>query len=625
MAQDYEPIIPARPAFRADGTLYSEQFDDVYASAHGSLEQARHVFLSGNGLPERWQSAERFVIVETGFGAGLNFLATWRLWKQAAPANAQLHFLSAEKHPFSRTDLHRIHADFPEIAPLARELHDKWPALLPGFHRLHFEGGRLCLTLLLGDASGMLAQLDAAADAFMLDGFAPSRNPRMWDAGVFEQIARLAKPGATCATYSVAAVVREGLSAAGFSVEKQPGFAGKRDMLTGTFTGARTSPPLLSPKRAIIVGAGLAGTSCAERLVSRGWNAGLFEGHSRPAQEASGNPAGLIRPVVSADWNTHSRFTTAGYLYTTRHHRDIAAGGHDLVQGQGGVIQLARDGARFEKQQRLVEGFRLPAGFLRTMQSDEASDLAGAPVSGAGWWFPDAVWAQPASICRANLAAAGAALQVHYGIPIASIERREGEWHVLDADGRSLDHAPVLILANAYQALKFAPAGSLPLRPVRGQVSLIPARPGHRLNIAVCGDGYVTPAIDGRHCVGASFNEGIFDPVERIEDHAGNLGRLQRMLPGFGERLDAASLTGRVAFRTMARDRLPVVGAMEEPGLHACLALGSRGMTWSALAAELVASQVNGDPLPLERDLVTALAPQRFQGKSAGQDGAGQD
>lgn len=619
MAHGYQPIIPASPAFRADGALYSEQFGDVYASAHGGLEQARHVFLNGNGLPDRWRSRETFVIVETGFGAGLNFLATWRLWQQTAPSGARLHFISAEKHPFSRGDLRRIHADFSGIAPFARELHASWPVLLPGFHRLHFEGGRLTLTLLFGDAAEMLGQLDAAADAFFLDGFAPARNAAMWGAGVFAQVARLAKPAATCATYTVAASVREGLSAVGFAVEKQPGFASKRDMLAGTFAGRHASAPGPLPKRAIIVGAGLAGTTCAERLIRRGWTIGLFEGHSAPAQEASGNPAGLIRPVVSADWNTHSRFTTAGYLYTLRHYQDIASSGHALVQGTGGVIQLARDAGRFEKQQRFVDAFRLPADFLRTMQSGEASDLAGAPVSGAGWWFPDAMWAQPASLCRANLSAAGATLEAHYGVSIASIERRGGEWHVLDADGRTRDRATVLILANAHHALAFAQSGSLPLRAVRGQVSLIPARPEHPLKVAVCGDGYVTPPIDGRHCVGASFNEEVFDPAERIEDHAGNLGRLERMLPGFGAGLDAASLGGRVAFRTMARDRLPVAGAMDAPGLYACLALGSRGMTWSALAAELVASLVSRDPLPLERDLVAALAPQRFGKQSRDQ------
>ncbi|HEX7812935.1 MAG TPA: tRNA (5-methylaminomethyl-2-thiouridine)(34)-methyltransferase MnmD, partial [Burkholderiales bacterium] len=292
MSHGYKPIVPASPAFRPDGTLYSEQFDDVYASAHGSLEQARHVFLNGNNLPERWRSPGPFVIIETGFGAGLNFLATWQLWKQTAPADARLDFISVEKHPFSLADLQRIHAAFPELAPLARQLHENWPTLLPGFHRLHFEGGRLNLTLLLGEAAESLAQLEASADAFFLDGFAPARNPAMWTKPVFRELARLAKPGATFATYTVASSVREGLGAAGFAVEKRQGFIGKREMLAGRYAGSRAYAKNIHDKRAIVVGAGLAGSTCAQRLNQRGWAVQVIEGHTAPAQEASGNPAG---------------------------------------------------------------------------------------------------------------------------------------------------------------------------------------------------------------------------------------------------------------------------------------------------------------------------------------------
>ncbi|HEX7811494.1 MAG TPA: FAD-dependent 5-carboxymethylaminomethyl-2-thiouridine(34) oxidoreductase MnmC, partial [Burkholderiales bacterium] len=329
---------------------------------------------------------------------------------------------------------------------------------------------------------------------------------------------------------------------------------------------------------------------------------------------------GLIRPVLSLDWNTHSRFTTAGFLYTLRHHGSLARRGHSVLSGEGGVLQVARDVARFEKQQRIVEEFALPPDLLRTLDVEQASGLAGAPVAGPGWWFPHAAWADPGSMCRANLAACGPDLNAAYGVTARKIEQYENEWQVLDANGQVIARAPVLVLANAHAVTSFAPAQWLPLRPVRGQISLVPERAGHPLRIAVCREGYVTPAHDGTHYLGASFNEGMPDTEERVEDHQANLQRLEKMLPGFGSGLDAAALRGRVAFRTMALDRLPVLGGMDQTGLYACLGLGSRGMTWSALAAELVASQITGDPLPLERDLVAALAPQRFRQPSANQD-----
>jgi len=237
-----QPIVPAQPSFLPDGSLYSPQFEDIYASKAGALEQAAHVFLAGNGLPERWRNRRNFVIVETGFGAGLNFLATWAAWRETAAPGARLHFISAEKHPFRRTDLRRVLGAWPALTRLAGSLIDAYPALIPGFHRVHFDAGSVTLTLLFGEAADSLRQLEARADAFYLDGFAPSKNPAMWSDGVWRELGRLAGPDATAATYTVAGVVREGLATAGFSVERHAGFGPKREMLVARFARGRAEP-----------------------------------------------------------------------------------------------------------------------------------------------------------------------------------------------------------------------------------------------------------------------------------------------------------------------------------------------------------------------------------------------
>jgi len=613
VASNYQPIVPATPAFRPDGTLYSPQFDDVYASAAGTLAETRHVFLQGNGLPGRWVNRARFTIVETGFGAGLNFLATWLAWREAAPGHARLHFVSVEKHPFARADLKNIHARFPELGAMSTDLLARYPLLLPGFHRLHLEQGRVTLSLLFGEAEAMLNQLDAFADAFYLDGFAPARNPQMWSEGVLAELARLAAPGATVATYTVAGAVRQGLANAGFAVEKRDGFAGKREMLAGRFAGETTTVEPRTDKRAIVIGAGLAGSTCAQRLAERGWVVEIIERHAAPAQGASGNPAGLVRPIFSLDWNTHSRFTSAAFLYALRHHAALVHAGGTLIQGTGGVLQLARDDNHFGKLQRIIGQFGLPPELVQLMDAPQAMELADAPIAGPGCWFPKAAWLKPESICRANLDAASAGTRCLFQSDAAALRRTGREWEILDASGAVLASAPVAILANAYFAAKFSQAAGLALRPVRGQVSLLPERDHMNLRIAVCREGYITPARDGVHCLGASFNEGMLEEGARVEDHAANLWRLERMLPGFGAGVAPESLDGRVAFRAMSTDRLPVLGELpSEPGLFACLALGSRGMTWGALAAEIVASRIDGDPMPVERDLLTAVDAGRF-------------
>jgi tRNA 5-methylaminomethyl-2-thiouridine biosynthesis bifunctional protein len=624
VSPDFKPIAPAAAAFRIDGTLYSPQFDDIYASAQGSVEQTRHVFLSGNHLPARWHETERFTIVETGFGAGLNFLATWRALRECDANDIRLHFVSVEKHPFALAELDIIHERYPQLRDLAADLRESYPPLLPGFHRLHFDNGRVTLTLLLGDAASMLRQLQARADAFFLDGFAPAKNPDMWSDAVFAQLARLAGPGATLATYTVASSVCNGLEAAGFSLEKRVGFAHKREMLCGRFIKPVNERAPANAKRAIIIGAGLAGSSCAQRLAERGWRVQLIERHRAPAQEASGIPAGLVRPVFSLDWNTHSRFTSAAFLYATRHQAALEKLGQETIHGEGGVLQLARDASHFDKQQRIIEQFALPADLVKVVQTREAGELAGAPVAGPACWFPKAVWADPASMCQSNLGASEEFVGILYGRDVAGLRRVDGRWEVLDACGQMLASAPVVVLANALAANRFSQAAWLPLRPVRGQVSLMRQQAGRNLRIAVCRDGYVTPAVHGMHCLGSSFHEDMPDQGMRDEDHVANLSRLEAMLPGFGDGIAAEMLGGRVAFRAMSFDRLPVLGALPDTqsqdttgkdGLFACLALGSRGMTWAALAAEIVASRISGEPMPVEGSLLKALGPSRFQEK----------
>ena len=221
--------------FGPDGTPVSVAYGDVYHSAAGGPAQARHVFLGGNDLPVRWQGRAQFSILETGFGLGLNFLSTWHAWQNDPRASAGLDFISLEKHPFTAGDLAVAQAVWPDYAGIAAELRAAWPPLTPGEHRVRLQGGRVTLRLFFGDALALLPTLEAAVDAFYLDGFSPARNPGMWSPELCAQLARQALPGATLATWSVAGTVRRALQAAGFSVEKRPGFAGKRQMLVGRY------------------------------------------------------------------------------------------------------------------------------------------------------------------------------------------------------------------------------------------------------------------------------------------------------------------------------------------------------------------------------------------------------
>jgi tRNA 5-methylaminomethyl-2-thiouridine biosynthesis bifunctional protein len=604
------PIIPAAPSFR-DGAAFSETYGDTYWSLDGGLDETRHVFLSGNALPARWQARGRFTILETGFGTGLNFLCAWKLFRGTAPAGARLHYLSVDKHPFRRDDLATLYRHWPELASLGAELLERYPPLVPGFHRVLLDGGRVALTLLLGEAADMLAQVEAKVDAFFLDGFAPARNPDMWREELFAQLGRLAAPGATFATYSAAGKVSRGMTAAGFAVEKKPGFGRKREMLCGRFSGVADHE---APKerRALVIGGGIAGCLVAERLAARGWAVELIERRDGLARETSGNPAGVLQPVPSADGNRLSRLTLAGFHYALRRLQEFSSD-PKLIWQQCGVLRLARDEKQVERQRRIAESGLYPPEVLRWADIEEASSIAGWRVPAPGWWFPQGGWVHPPSLCDAALRAAGDAVRLHTQREVADLQRTDRGWRAVDVSGETIAEAPVAILANGHLARRFKVSAPLPLRPVRGQITCIPAEPGRSIKAVVSREGYVTPATSfGVHVVGATYEEGTTDDLAREEDHRANLERLRNLLPDFAATVDAARVAGRAGIRTVGPDRLPLVGAIPgSEGLFGLLGLGSRGLVYAPLCAELITCQIEGEPLPLERDLVAGLDPAR--------------
>ncbi|MBN8630970.1 MAG: tRNA (5-methylaminomethyl-2-thiouridine)(34)-methyltransferase MnmD [Rhodobacterales bacterium] len=206
-----------------DGTIpVSRRFDDPYFSLAGGLEETRHVFLTGNHLPERFRDG--FHIAELGFGTGLNLLAV--LMAHRGPGH--LHYTSFEAFPMPAPDITRALTAFPEVAGVAEPFLRQWQA---GETELQFPG--LTARIVLGDARETLAGWEGTADAWFLDGFSPAKNPELWSEELMAEVARHTAPGGTFATYTAAGHVRRALAEAGFTVTRQPGFGRKRHMSTG--------------------------------------------------------------------------------------------------------------------------------------------------------------------------------------------------------------------------------------------------------------------------------------------------------------------------------------------------------------------------------------------------------
>lgn len=661
---DEGPIV-----FDDRGHPFSRIYGDVYRSRAGAFREADAVFVSGCRLRERWAGLDAFTVVELGFGLGVNFLATLAAWRDDPARPARLHFVSVEAHPVDAGALRRALDALSIDGDDAQRLCEVWPLRTPGLHRLRFAQDAVTLTLAFGDAPSLVPRLQVAADAFYLNGFAPADNPRMWEPGLIKALARLARPGATLATCSAATGVHDALNAAGFEVRLVPGFGDKRERIDGTYQPRwRTfAPPPPRPpwpvRRALVVGAGLAGCHVASTLAVRGWRVTLIDRQPDVATEGSAQPALADHLQVTPDDNPMARLSRAALLHrrslrgqreanvhlgcgsTPGGRADAGAAGfqHRGHAGHGsslryelGKIQVAESPAESERFAAMVAHLRFPEAFVQTVDADAASDLAGVRLVRGGLWLPMCATSDPRAVCASAIAGGGEAIRFVGSTMVASLDRIDGEWRALDGAGRLIAAAPVVVLANAGDAVRLGGLASVALRRLRGQTSTLAPEVLSGLRTVIGGDAYACPLPGDRAVVGSTYDDGdrlLPDP----EADESNLRRLRRMLwagtlpePLPRQALEAST----VGFRYTARDRMPLVGALPDEsaarsvaqellrndrlpipvreGLFGAFAFGSRGQLWSAIAAELLADLLDGDPMPLERDLLGAVDPGRF-------------
>ncbi|MES2015259.1 MAG: FAD-dependent 5-carboxymethylaminomethyl-2-thiouridine(34) oxidoreductase MnmC [Pseudomonadota bacterium] len=525
-----------------------------------------------------WHGRSHFTFFDACFGDGERFDAVLRAWHADPRRPARLHYIALDDGP------------------------------LPGFRRIPQDDPAVTLTLLNAPLDAALAQLDARLDAINLHGMAGQGS------GFARALARLAQPGALLEARGLGDAQAHALGGAGFACSTHADGS-----IRAVFTTRKPpSPWLRKPepeRRAIVLGAGIAGAAACERLCARGWHVTLIERHAQAASEASGNQAGIFMPLLSKDDNIMTRLSRAAYLYALDYWEQLGGIGAAIEGDQCGVLQLARDDAHAQVQRAIAAAHDYPPGFAQWRdQPDHA------------WLFPQAGWARPASVCAAMLAACGTTLEAHFGVGSVTLARQDGAWSARTADGTLVARAPVVVVANGTGALQLAQTAALPLTAIRGQVThlaegSLPAQP-----MVLCREAYLTPAVNGWHSLGASYDEDADAALRPASQHA-NLVKIRSMLDDPSLGLDAP-LAGRVGFRCVATDRLPLVGALPEPdgaarserlrevarqpGLYGLLGYASRGLIWAPLAAELLACQLDAEPLPLEAELAAALDPARF-------------
>lgn len=568
MPEEFSPLLPyADIEISENGLPVSRQYDDPYFSRNGGLAETEHVFIAGNDLPRRWQANETFVIAETGFGTGLNFLATWRAWEHSN-SNGWLHFISTELHPIRLAQLEQLQQQWPELHRYATQLQRQWPLPQRGFHRVNFPNSRISLTLLYGDAQQTLPQLSANVDAWYLDGFSPTRNQGLWNEALYQTIGKLTAAGGSFATYTAAGHVRRGLEAVGFSVSKRQGFGYKRDMSVGRFAGTKTvtSPP----KQIAIAGAGIAGASIARTLAERGISVTVYEAGPEPASEASGVFAGLLRPWPELSRSPRERYFENAFLFAERQ----LSSPQDWLS-RGGITQAFDDETRASKITN--RGF-----------SDDLLRLINNRLH-----YPRGITVAPKAWCQALLDHPN--IQLHCN-------------HLFELPAKTDD---TVILAGGWRLAETSQPEHCQLQNIRGQLSHIDANPP---DITQCHNGHWLAAPGTRGSViGSSFVPNSKSSALNTAEHENYVRKLQSdgiLSPG---QHPALALYANV--RVAANDRMPVVGRLSSPNdapIYVSTAHGSRGLTGAFLAAEIIKSQLLNAPSPLESDLLASVAPSRF-------------
>ncbi|AVP58280.1 FAD-dependent cmnm(5)s(2)U34 oxidoreductase [Pulveribacter suum] len=597
--------------------------------------------LTGCDLPAAWSGRAQWRVLTLGCPAGLAFLATWAAWCADPQRPRLLHVVACDPCLLDAGEILRAAHPYPELQPFAQKLAEQCWGLLPGVHRLAFEGGHVLLTLLVGEPQALLRQQQPLADSVYLNGAALAHGPGALH--TLKAVARCCRRGTRLAARSMPPEVQGLLATTGFALHAKHGPAAPGGDLLATFDPPWQPrpgrPPLAhaaladraEPGHCLVIGAGLAGSAVAASLASRGWRVTVLDAAAGPAAGASGLPAGVFASHVSPDDSLLSRLSRAGVRTT------LQTLAHLLPDTQGTDWQetgvLEHDA---EAPPRLAwsDGPGLDWSRPATAQQLAQSHL---PPATPACWHARGGWVRPAQLIGALLATPGITWRGQ--ARVARLVRRGSQWLALDEADAPLAEAAPLAVVCAGPASALVSGTPLPLQLLRGQIAwgVQAQAPGGAPwpPQPVNGHGNLVPQVPLAAAQGApgwvlgsTFERGCGElPVSAADALAGraeNLAKLQVLQPALAEALapafaqppgPAAAVRTWAAVRCAAPDRLPIVGPLDAqalPGLWASTAMGARGLTLALLCGELLAARLQGEPLPLEARLAQALGTERL-------------
>ena len=636
-------IEPTSIEFKNEHTPYSPRFQDIYFDSTNGIQESTHVYLEGSGFTraiKNGKDGEHFTVGEIGFGVALNFLLTYQYFLTHSKKDQKLTYLSAEKYPVGIEDIKKLYSLFPELAKVANDLESQYPILTPGFHTLTFAEGKVKLILMLGDAKEMFSQVDISGSEgvqfWYWDGFSPQKNPEVFQNTLFKELIRISAPGAMGSSFTAAGWVRRGLEEVGFSVEKRPGFGIKRECIRAQLSKPgpiKSSKPWFSGEklkflkkgdRVAVIGGGLSGTAIARALADRSFNITLIDQESIAAH-ASGNPIGLFNIQMSRLPNPISRFSQLSLVHFLR---ELKSSG---IPARKGTLRTYS-----ENDSAALNASEYPESFYENRKE--------------GIYFPECGVINPRKLCEQR---------AHHPLikvcvaNIVRVEKNGDGFFLKNSEDKTVAEAEHVVYATgAAQVLNHHLdhpfLKELPLRSIRGQMILVnPTEASQNLSVVLTGARYITPLVpeisgSNTHCIGATYQaKNIHDDQENIDtDQLLEEARLKH--PAFSKLSKRDLISTRVGYRVSTPDKLPIIGPLCDPsflreeyarvlsgsrdpgrkplsseaGEWLFFAMGSRGITFSSLGAEILAALMCGEILPVENDLWEHLHSARFYVRS---------
>lgn len=621
------PRVPFAEITWTDAVPEAPEFGDVYFSRAGGLDETRFVFLSGTDFDQAITSNDHTVIGETGFGTGLNFLASWQRWK-TLNTRGRFTFISTEAFPLKPDDLARAHASFPELAPYAEALQASWPPPSRGYHVIDFEDGNVRLILMFGDAAEQYKGLNAKIDLWYLDGFAPAKNQSMWSDEVLDEIARLSHAGTRLATFTAAGFVKRGLLARGFNVSKTPGFGRKRERLVASGT-EQTAPVLAKRKTNLVnwatlprpvkqgviavIGGGFGGRFTADALMKLGRKVEIFEDPTKTA--ASTVPAGVLSPRFLLDNQPVADLFSSAFVHSV--HNDLIRS--SMIAPQG-LMQLPRDKADSVRQDSLAAALDWGSDWI-----EKTNDGLYLPKSG--------------TVDTKKLLAQ---LPTPTPFKVADIKQQNDDWFLTSKDGENRGPFAAVVVAAGYESLELLGENAPPLPPNSGAtvVTQTDDLPDFFSQNAISHKGYNSPEFGGVRLFGSTF--------ERAPKHNLNDDEIKEQISKLtSNALDQKfEFTGDISIwrgtRATTTDYMPIAGPIvdrdtfrewaaplsrdaklkldgEAPykhGLYLLSGLGAKGLLFAPLLSKLIAAHITGTPYPLPLEIMAKLYPTRFEARN---------